>query len=165
MEYDEAATKLLLVLNEVWEEVCGKTIDHDDSIPIVFPETGNTIRIAVPVGCFYPEIDQIYKVRMIENLLKQKLSKEAFWQIFDLIVDELLPMDACVMSFQESQNHLKLSKEQWRNQITKRIFDILTELNDQKQVLYTIPKYINNHTSSANRFFVSLEQTLLQLLR
>ncbi len=165
MEYDEAATKLLLVLNEVWEEVCGKTIDHDDSILIVPPETGDTIRIAVPVGCFYPEVDQIYKVRMIENLLKQRLSKEAFWQMFDLIVDELLPINACVMSFQESQNHLQLSKKQWRNQITERIFDILTKLNDQEQVLYTIPKYIINHTSSANQFSVSLEQTLLQLLR
>ena len=159
MEYDEAATKLLLVLNEAWEEVCGKTIEHDDQIVLISPLTGNLISIAIPIGCFYPETEQIFRVRTIENLLQRKQFKQAFWQMFDLIVDELLPMNECTISFAESEGYSQTAKEQWRNQIIERTHNILRELNDQEQVLCTIPKYIKPNNPGP------LGQTLLQLLR
>ncbi len=159
MEYDEAATKLLLVLNEAWEEVCGKTIEYDDQIILLSPLTGDSITIAVPVGCFYPETEQILKVRAIENLLQRKLFKQAFWQMFNLIVDELLPINECTISFAELEGRSQTAKGQRRNQIIERTYNILRELNDQEQVLYTIPKYIKPNNPGP------LGQTLLQLLR
>ena len=159
MEYNKAATKLLLILNEVWEKVCGKTIDYDDLVPIVSPETGNTIRTAVPVGCFYPEMTQIYKARTIESLLNKKLFAQAFWQMLDLIINDLLPTNESTILFCKSKIHSQASQEQWRNQIIERIYNILKNLDDQEQMLCIVSKYIKPNNPEP------LKQALLQLLR